>query len=88
MLFYFLALAGSPDILAGIMTEKHSEPLSLEEVNELLEQQEGRCIWCGALFEHCGGTLAHEIMIPCTSCWQKMDGLICETCASKSNHCG
>jgi hypothetical protein len=83
-----LALVPAPDILAGIMTEGHSNPISLEKVNELLGQQEGRCIRCGALFEHCGGTLAHEIMIPCTSCWQKMDGLICEACASKSNPCG
>jgi hypothetical protein len=83
-----LALVPAPDILAGIMTEGHSNPIFLEMVNELLGQQEGRCIRCGALFEHCGGTLAHEIMIPCTSCWQKMDGLICETCATKNTPCG
>jgi hypothetical protein len=47
-----LLLAFDPDILAGIMTERHSEPISLEEVNLLLGQQEGRCIRCGALFEH------------------------------------
>jgi hypothetical protein len=75
-------------IFWGIVTEEHSEPLPLKAVNELLEQQEGRCIRCGALFEHCGGTLAHEIVIPCTSCWQKMDGLICEACSSKFTPCG
>jgi len=81
---YFLALAFAPDILAGIMTEEHSEPLSLEEVNLLLEQQEGRCIWCGSLFGHCGGTESHEVAIPCMICFRKMDGLLCEECNAKS----
>jgi hypothetical protein len=68
-----LALVFYPDILAGTMT-----------VNKLLEQQQGRCIWCGSLFEHCGGTEAHEVAIPCMICFRKMDGLLCEECTAKS----
>jgi hypothetical protein len=59
------------------------DAISLEEINEFLEAQKGRCIRCGHLFEHCGGRKKHRLVIPCACCFNRMDGLICVECAER-----
>jgi hypothetical protein len=60
---------------------EHTEPISLEQLNEFLAAQKGHCIRCGKTFEHCGGDKQHEVAIPCRCCFNRMDGLICVNCA-------
>jgi hypothetical protein len=77
-------LAYLPDILAGmtIMNPHKHEFMPLGMLNALLESQRGKCIKCGSLFSHCGGKPGHQVMIPLLHQWPRMDGLICERCAS------
>jgi hypothetical protein len=62
--------------------DETSEPISLEEINEFLIAQKGRCIRCGSKFAHCGGRKSHEVAIPCKCCFNRSDGLICMQCAA------
>jgi hypothetical protein len=60
---------------------EHTKPISLEQLNEFLGAQKGCCIRCGQAFEHCAWGNEHEVAIPCRSCFNRMDGLICVKCA-------
>lgn len=59
----------------------HDPLISVEIVNEFLDMQKGRCIRCGRLFQHCGGSTENIVFVPCECCFRKMDGLICSACA-------
>jgi hypothetical protein len=55
-----------------------NHPQSLSVINDFLQMQKGRCIRCGKLFSHCGGSV--DLALPCECCFSKQDGLICIEC--------
>jgi hypothetical protein len=50
-----------------------------------IEEQDGCCIRCNELFEHCGGSEEHSVVIPCLSSIKYTTGVVCTACVDGIN---
>ena len=54
--------------------------MPLKWLKKFIEEQDGRCIRCNELFEHCGGSKEHAVLIPSLFSIKYTIGVVCAAC--------
>jgi len=72
-------------ILKPLPDGQEDTPMPLKWLNKFIEQQDGRCIRCNELFEHCGGSEEHSVLIPRLSSISYTIGVVCAACLDGIN---